>query len=142
MVHRIANDEIACVGKPGSGCAAGIEIEVIAVQGAEDTCHTKTVAALQPGIGRRMQRIRTDKIHTIAQLLGSALKDGAAPTGIEQEARHILRMVLDDQLRGVAIGDLDTIGSDGLDALCGCLGAQLDTKAEKEQNGNCSHKMI
>jgi hypothetical protein len=52
------------------------------------------------------------------------LKNGPSVAGIEKKSRDILRMVLDDQLRGVAAGEPDTIRRDRLDKLSLCLCSQ------------------
>jgi hypothetical protein len=56
---------------------------------------------------QHLQGIRPDKVYTIADLCQCAFEDRLASAGVVKEAWHALGVVLDNEFRRIAVGDLD-----------------------------------
>jgi hypothetical protein len=95
-------------------------------------CCSEPVAALQPGI--HFQRITANNVYAIIEFQQASSELRSSPALIEQKARYVLRMVLYDQLCGIAgVGDLYAISFDGVDVLGmeGVFQAQEDKKGQE-----------
>ena len=93
-----------------------VNIQVVAVQRSEDAGPPPPVASLYPGIVS--QRITSDKVEAIVKLDDPSFEYGPSVAGIEEKARYIPRMVLNNELIGIAAGELGTVGLDGIYILC------------------------
>jgi hypothetical protein len=99
------------------------------------TKHTgcpKPVPALQPGI--HFQGITTYNVYAVSNFQQSPPELCSTPTLVKQKAGDSLRMVFNDELRRVTgVGDLYTIGFDGVHVL-GMKGFFQAHKHQDEQN--------